>query len=55
MSLPPPDNKPNGYTTFDEPVYFFTDNAIIPPAKAKPPAEQSPAPEPPAEQPDQKS
>ena len=50
-----PENKQNCYTTFDEPVYFFTDKAIVPPAKAKPLAEQPPAPEPPAEQPDQKS
>ena len=40
MSISSPEDEPNGYTPFDEHVYVFTDNAIVPPAKAEPPDEQ---------------
>ena len=55
--MPSPEEKQNCYTTFDEPVYFFSDDAIVFPPKTKPSAEQptDQPPEPSAEQPDQKS
>ena len=48
MSISCPEDEPNGYTPFNEPVYFFTDKAIVPP-----PAEQPPVP--PDAEPEQKS
>ena len=46
MSTSPPEDDSNGYTTSDGPFYIFTDRAIIPPEKGKPPA----APEPPEQE-----
>jgi hypothetical protein len=41
MAISAPEDEPNGYSPFDEPVYVFTDKAIVPPLEDKPPEEPS--------------
>ena len=49
MSIASPEDEPNGYSSFGEWMYVFTDKAIVPPTVEEQPPEQT------DEQPDQKS